>query len=90
MPNTKSAAKRLRQSNERRARNRSIKSNLRTNIRKVREAIAAGNVEGAESACKDTARRLDRAASSRVISENRASRLKSRLQKAIKGLKNAG
>ena len=45
MPNTKSAKKRHTQSIGRRARNRATKSILKTEIRKVREAIAAGNVE---------------------------------------------
>ena len=49
MPNTKSAAKRLRQNKARRTRNRSIKSAVRTQLRKVREAIKAGEVDQAES-----------------------------------------
>ena len=48
MPNTTSAKKRMRQDAVRRARNRSTKSSLRTQLRKVREAIAAKKVEESE------------------------------------------
>ena len=44
MPTTKSAKKRHRQSLERRATNRATKSSIKTQIRKVREAIAAGDL----------------------------------------------
>ena len=87
MPNIASAKKRLRQSLVRRARNRSTKSLLRSQIRKVREAVAAGNVADAETALRSCARYLDRAAAHRVVHKNSASRLKSRLSARIKALK---
>jgi len=87
MPNTKSAKKRLKQNKEHRARNRSVRSNMRTHIRKVREAVAAGNIEEAEQVYRLTAKRLDRAGSSRLIHPNKAARLKSRLQKLIRNAK---
>ncbi len=89
MPNTESSKKRLRQNFVQRDRNRAVKSEIRTSIRKVREAAAAGNVEDAEESYKDVARKLDRAGSRNVISPNRAARLKSRLQKRIKAAKTA-
>lgn len=84
MPNTTSAKKRLRQDTVRRLRNRSTKSSLRTCIRKVREAVRAGELEKAEQEFRLTAKRLDRAGAHRVIHPNTASRLKSRLQHLIR------
>jgi small subunit ribosomal protein S20 len=87
MPNIASAKKRLRQSIKRRARNRSVKSELRTEIRKVREAAAAGNVAQAETDLRVAMAKLDRAAVKRIIHPNRAARLKSRLSAKIKAAK---
>lgn len=87
MPNSNSAKKRLRQNEVRRARNRSTKSAMRTQIRKVREAVDAGDVELAEKEFKAVAKKLDQAGVKNVIHRNKASRTKSRLQKAIKGIK---
>jgi small subunit ribosomal protein S20 len=89
MPNTKSAKKRLRQNAVRRVRNRSTKSALRTQIRKVREAVQTGDLEKADLEYRQTARRLDQAAAGRVIHPNRAGRLKSRLQHLIRNAKQA-
>jgi len=87
MPNTASAKKRLRQNVVRRDRNRAAKSELRTRIRRIRESVAAGDVQASEAEYRLTARQLDRAAAKNVIHANRAARLKSRLSKAIKTLK---
>lgn len=87
MPNSKSAEKRLRQDEVRRARNRSAKSAVRTQIRKVREAVDAGDAELAEKEFQVAAKKLDRAGSKKIIHRNKASRTKSRLQKAIKAIK---
>lgn len=87
MPNSPSAKKRLRQSVTRRGRNRSVKSRLRTQVRKVREAIDAGNADAATSEFATAIRLLDKAAGKNVIHANVAARTKSRLSKAIKALK---
>lgn len=87
MPNSESAKKRLRQNEVRRLRNRSTKSGVRTQIRKVRTAIAAGNVEESETEYRTAVKKLDRAASKGIIHANAAARTKSRLSKAIKGIK---
>jgi len=89
MPNSTSAKKRLRQNLVRRARNRAHKSVLKSQIRKVREAIAAGNVEQAETEFRLAAKRLDKAASIGVVHANLAARVKSRLSAAIKAAKSA-
>ena len=87
MPNSKSATKRLRQNVTRRDRNRAVKSDLRTQLRKVRAAVVAGDVATAEAEFVVVAKKLDRAGSSKLMHRNTASRMKSRLQKAIKAVK---
>jgi len=87
MPNTKSAKKRLRTSQESRAKNRAVKSTLKSQIKKVLSAIEAGDAtEGAE-ALREASRRLDSAAGANVIHPNRAARLKSRMSKHLKAVK---
>ena len=90
MPNSKSAKKRLRQDTVRRLRNRMVKSAMRTQLRKVRDAVTAGDIEKAQDEYRDAARRLDRAGARNIIHPNKAARTKSRLQKLIKKAKQAG
>jgi small subunit ribosomal protein S20 len=87
MPTTKSAKKRLRQNIARRSRNRTVKSSVKTQVRKVREAVAAGDIQTAETEFREAAKKLDRAGAHRVIHANKASRTKSRLQQLIKKAK---
>lgn len=87
MPNTKSAKKRLRQSEERRVRNRSAKTILRSQVRKVRESVATGAVDQAQASFQEATRKLDQAGANKLIHPNKAARLKSRLSKAIKKAK---
>ncbi len=84
MPNTASAKKRLRQNEKLRLHNRSIKSEMRSQIRRVHEAIQAGDTEKAQSEFRVATKRLDRAASKNLIHRNAAARTKSRLSKRIK------
>ncbi len=87
MPTTKSAKKRLRQNITKRSRNRTVKSSVKTQVRKVREAVAAGDIQQAETEFREAAKKLDRAGAHRVIHANKASRTKSRLQQLIKKAK---
>lgn len=87
MPNSKSAEKRHRQSLVHRARNRARKSEIKSQVRKVREAISGGDVKLAETELRLAARTLDQAAASGVVHVNLAARLKSRLSAAIKSAK---
>jgi len=87
MPNTASAKKRMRQDVVRRSRNRSIKSSIRTQIRKVREAIHAKDAEKSQAEFRTLVKKIDRAAAHNVIHRNTAARTKSRLSHAIKALK---
>jgi len=84
MPNTKSAKKRHRQSLVRRTRNRAAKSVIKTQVRRLREAIAAGEVETANAEFRLTAKKLDQTAARGIIHANVAARLKSRLSAALK------
>ena len=87
MPNTKSAQKRLRQNAVHQARNRSIKRAVRTQCRKVREAVDAGDPQRAEAEFRLAAKRLDRAGAKNIIHRNAAARIKSRLSARIKAIK---
>ena len=89
MPNSASASKRLRQNETVRMRNRPVKSAVRTQIKKVRDAVAAGEVETAEAEYRIAASKLDKAGGKRIFHPSTAARYKSRLQKAIKTAKAA-
>ena len=84
MPNTPSAKKRLRQNVKRRVINRAIKSQVRTQIRRVREAATAGDLDKARDEFRVAAKRLDQASAKNVIHKNAAARTKSRLNRLIK------
>ncbi len=86
MPNTASSKKRLRQNEKIRIRNRATKSVMRGQIRKVREAVAAGDSEQAQSELRIAQKRLDKAASNNLIHNNAAARTKSRLVKLVKSV----
>ena len=89
MPNCKSAEKRLRQNKIRQARNKSIKSAVKTQVKKVTSAIESGDIAGAEEQFKVAAKKLDQAGAKNVMHRNAAARKKSRLQNAIKKAKSA-
>jgi len=88
MPNTKSAAKRLKQSEVRRVRNKAIKSRTKTEMKRVMDAVQSGDIAAAEANFKVAAKKLDQAGSQGVIHKNTAARHKSRLQRTIKAAKN--
>jgi small subunit ribosomal protein S20 len=88
MPNTKSAKKRLRQSLERRARNRAVKSAVKTQIRKVDDSLKT-NLDQAQTDFRLAVKKLDQAASKGVLHRNTAARLKSRLSARLKAAKPA-
>ena len=87
MPNTKSAKKRLRQSLERRTRNRAVKSAVKTQIRKATDIVQAGNAEQTQTEFRLAVKKLDQAASKGVLHRNTAARLKSRLNARLKAAK---
>lgn len=87
MPNSASAKKRFRQDQARRLVNRSARTSVRTQVKKVRQAIDSGEVEKSETEFKAAVKSLDKAAAKGLIHANAAARTKSRLSKAIKGIK---
>ncbi len=83
MANIKSQIKRNRTNEQARVRNKSVKSALKTAVRKFREAAAAGDAEAAGSALRTAARQLDKAASKGVIHANQAANRKSAMAKRV-------
>lgn len=83
MPNTTSAKKALRQSHKRRNLNRQQRSSLRTAVKKVRAAAESGDAQKAEEEFRAATKKLDQAASKKLIHKNAAARTKSRLSKLI-------
>jgi small subunit ribosomal protein S20 len=85
MPNNAAARKRQRQEQKRRAHNRSIKSIVKTQVTKARQAIVTTSIEAedAQAAVRAAISELDRAAKKGVIHKNNAARRKSRLMKQL-------
>ena len=82
MANIASARKRARQDIERNAHNRSLRSRLRTAVRKAEEAIKAGDKSAALAAVKAAEPEIMKAAQNGVIHRNTANRKVSRLAHA--------
>jgi small subunit ribosomal protein S20 len=83
MPNTKSAAKAMRQAARRKVYNIKTKDKFKSAVKTVRKDITAGDKALAESNLKLAMSTLDKAVKKGVIHKNTASRRKSRLAKAI-------
>lgn len=86
MASHKDALKRHRQSLKRRARNRHYRTMMRTRVKAVRTAVAAGDVDASQAALKDAMSVIHRVASKGVIHRNQAARRISRLNKLVKDL----
>jgi small subunit ribosomal protein S20 len=86
MANTKSARKAVRKIARRTAVNKSRRSEMRTSVRKVEEALEAKNAEAAAEAMRGAEPLIARAAQKGVIHKNTASRKISRLAKRVKAL----
>jgi small subunit ribosomal protein S20 len=84
--NIKSQIKRNRQNEKRRLRNKSVKSSLKTAVRKFNEATEAGDVDTATTLLRDAARKLDKAVSKGVIHKNQAANRKSAIAKRLNTL----
>jgi small subunit ribosomal protein S20 len=79
MPHTRSAAKRARQSEQRRVRNKSRRSEMKSFVKKVQALADKGDGEGARKLLVVAYQRIDKAAQKGAILANTASRRKSRL-----------
>ncbi len=86
MANIKSQIKRIRTNEKRRLRNQAVKSELKTLVRKTREAVEAGDKEAALEALRVASRKLDKAVSKGVIHKNQAANRKSKLARRVLSL----
>ena len=84
MPIIKSAKKRMRQNERRNARNRMRRATLRTSIRRLHEAIDAGDSDKVQAQWVKTQGLIDRTARLGIIHPNAAARTKSRLARRIR------
>ncbi len=82
MANIKSQIKRNRQNETARVRNKSVRTALKTDAKKVRGAAADGDQQASDEALRHAARQLDKAASKGVIHKRTAARRKARLAHA--------
>ncbi|MBI4537642.1 MAG: 30S ribosomal protein S20 [candidate division NC10 bacterium] len=83
MPIIKSSEKDLRRTERRTRRNRAAKGKLRSGIKRVRSALAGGNVETAAAALAEATPVIDRAVSKGILHKNVAARHKSRLARRL-------
>ncbi len=83
MPNTKSAKKRLRQSIKRRERNRYYVRRMKTEAKKVLEAVAQKDLERAKEQLRVAMKWIERAAARGAIHKNEAARRQSRVASAV-------
>ncbi len=86
MANSPQAKKRARQGEKRRTHNASLRSLVRTNIKKVNAAISSGNAEQAQAAYASAVPVLDSLADKGIIHKNKAARHKSRLNAQVRAL----
>ncbi len=86
MANSAQARKRARQAVKQRAHNASLRSTLRTAIKRVRHAIASGDKAAAQGMFNQSMAVVDRIADKKIIHKNKAARHKSRLSAQIKAL----
>ena len=87
MANIKSVRKRARQALVRRDHNMALRTEVRSAMKKVVKAVAAGNKEAAASSLRESQRVIDRIVAKGVMHRNAGNRHKSRLAHAVRGLK---
>jgi small subunit ribosomal protein S20 len=87
MANIKSAQKRAKQAVERRTHNISLRTEVRSAIKNVKKAVAAGNKDNAAKALRESQRVIDRIVAKGILHRNAGNRHKSRLAHALKGMK---
>jgi small subunit ribosomal protein S20 len=87
MANTKQARKRARQNTVRNAHNTALRSRVRTAVKSVRKAIAAGDKKAATDVFRKAAGVIDSVADKKIVHKNTAARNKSRLAAALKAMR---
>ncbi len=83
MANIKSQIKRNKTNEKARQRNKAVKSELKTAIRRTREAVESGDAAKAAEAARVASRKLDKAVSKGVIHKNQAANKKSALAQSL-------
>ncbi len=86
MANIKSAKKRARQNIKRRTHNIALRSRMRTAVKKVLKALAAGDKATAETSYREAVPEIDRMVTKGLIRKNRAAQYKSRLNNRLRAL----
>lgn len=86
MPNHKSAEKRVRQTEKRKAINRSNQSRLRTQIKKLRTALLSSDKQQSQELLNPTISSIDKAVNKGILHKNTAARYKSRLTNHVNNL----
>ena len=86
MPISLSAKKQVRQNAKSRARNRTVKSAVKTQMRKLETALGGGNAEAAQAEFAAAVRAIDKAVTKGVLHKNTAARRKSRLAARLKAM----
>lgn len=86
MANIKSQIKRNKTNEKARERNKAVKSELKTEVRRTREAIAAGDKAAAQASLAKATKKLDKAVSKGVIHQNQAANRKSAIAKQVAAL----
>ena len=86
MANIKSQITRNKTNDKAHERNKAVKSELKTAVRRTREAITAGDKAAAEKALVTATKKLDKAASKGVIHQNQAANKKSAIAKQVAAL----
>ena len=86
MANIKSAKKRILTTENRTARNKAIRSKVKTSIKKVEAAISAGDKAAAQACLLAATSEIDKACTKGVYHKNNASRKISHLSKAVSGM----
>jgi len=87
--NLKSSKKRIRSNEKKRVRNLLVRSTIKTEVKKVEQAISQGDFELAKKMLSEATSTFDSAAAKGIIKKNTGSRKKSRLAKKINALQTA-
>lgn len=87
MANTKQARKRARQNTVRNTHNTALRSRVRTAVKSVRKAIAAGDKKAAMDVFQKATSVIDSVADKKIVHKNTAARNKSRLAAALKAMR---
>ena len=87
MANIKSQKKRIITAEKSRMRNKSVRSELKTAVKRVRAAVEAKDAELAQAEANKAGRLLDKAASKGIIHKNQAAQRKSGVQKLVTTIK---